>query len=182
MAQLKRAGIDDNTLVIFTSSDLGAWYNGMPDLNAPYRGWKATFFEGGIRTPLLMRWPGHIAPGSMRGDLTGHIDLFATIAAAAGAKLPTDRVMDSQNILAGPATRDALYWRSGDYRAVRAGDWKLQVTKRPEKVRLYNLATDPTERHDLAAEQPQSVAQLRAMSEAQNRAKPPPTRPTTQRR
>src|SRR3546814_6264487 len=58
MAQLKRAGIDDNTLVIFTSDNGGAWYNGMPDLNAPYRGWKATFFEGGIRTPLLMRWPG----------------------------------------------------------------------------------------------------------------------------
>src|SRR3546814_18490997 len=76
--QLKRAGIDDNTLVIFTSDNGGAWYNGMPDLNAPYRGWKATFFEGGIRTPLFMRWPGHIAPGSTRGDVTGHIDLFAT--------------------------------------------------------------------------------------------------------
>ena len=169
MAELKRAGIDDNTLVIFTSDNGGAWYNGMPDLNAPYRGWKATFFEGGIRTPLFMRWPGHIVPGSTRADLTGHIDIFATIAAAAGAKLPGDRVMDSQDILAGPATRDALYWRSGDYRAVRAGDWKLQVTKRPEKIRLYNLATDPTERHDLAAEQPQRVAQLRAMIDAQNK-------------
>src|SRR3546814_2902122 len=60
MTELKRAGIDDNTLVIFTSDNGGAWYNGMPDLNAPYRGWKATFFEGGIRTPLLMRWPGQI--------------------------------------------------------------------------------------------------------------------------
>jgi arylsulfatase A-like enzyme len=169
MAELKRAGIDDNTLVIFTSDNGGAWYNGMPDLNAPYRGWKATFFEGGIRTPLFMRWPGHIAPGSTRADMTGHLDLFATIAAAAGAKLPADRVMDSQNILAGPATRDALYWRSGDYRAVRAGDWKLQVTKRPEKVRLYNLAVDPTERHDLSAQQPQRVAQLRAMIDAQNK-------------
>src|SRR3546814_15188544 len=106
----------------------------------------------------------------MRGDLTGHIDLFATIAAAAGAKLPTDRVMDSQNILAGPATRDALYWRSGDYRAVRAGDWKLQVTKRPEKVRLYNLATDPTERHALSAEQPQRGPHIRRMIEDQHRA------------
>src|SRR3546814_14764850 len=102
-----------------------------------------------------MRWPGHIAPGSTRGGVTGHIDLFATIAAAAGAKLPTDRVIDSQNILAGPATREALYWRSGDYRAVRAGDWKLQVTKRPAKARLYNLAADQTEQHDLSAQQPQ---------------------------
>ncbi|WP_053554851.1 sulfatase-like hydrolase/transferase [Sphingopyxis sp. 113P3] len=169
MAELQRAGIDDNTLVIFTSDNGGAWYNGIPDLNAPYRGWKATFFEGGIRTPLFMRWPGRIAPGTARADLTGHIDIFATIAAAAGARMPTDRVMDGENILAGPAARDALYWRSGDYRAVRAGDWKLQVTKRPETVRLYNLAADPTERHDLAAQQPERVAQLRAMILAQNK-------------
>src|SRR3546814_11230637 len=85
--------------------------------------------------------------------------------------------MDSQNILAGPATRDALYWRSGDYRAVRAGDWKLQVTKRPEKVRLYNLATDPTARHDVSAEQPKRVAQLRALIEAQKRDMANPNRP-----
>ncbi|SNS64967.1 Arylsulfatase A [Sphingopyxis indica] len=169
MAELKRTGLDDNTLVIFTSDNGGAWYTGIPNLNAPYRGWKATFFEGGIRTPLFMRWPGHIAPGSARADATGHLDIFATIAAAAGAKLPTDRVMDSQDILAGPAKRNALYWRSGDYRAVRAGDWKLQVTKRPAKVRLYDLATDPTEQHDLAAQQPQRVAELQAMLAAQNR-------------
>ncbi|HET6524117.1 sulfatase-like hydrolase/transferase [Sphingopyxis sp.] len=169
MAKLKEAGIDDNTLVIFTSDNGGAWYNGMPDLNAPFRGWKATFFEGGIRTPLFMRWPGGIAAGTQRTDVTGHLDIFATIAAAAGAKLPQDRTIDSENILAGPAKRPAMFWRSGDYRAVRAGDWKLQVTKRPEKARLYNLATDPTERRDLAARDPQRVAELRAMIEAQNR-------------
>ncbi|MFC3786634.1 arylsulfatase A-like enzyme [Sphingopyxis italica] len=169
MAKLKEAGIDDNTLVIFTSDNGGAWYNGMPDLNAPFRGWKATFFEGGIRAPLFMRWPGGIAAGTQRADVTGHLDIFATIAAAAGAKLPNDRTIDSENILAGPAKRPAMFWRSGDYRAVRAGDWKLQVTKRPEKARLYNLAADPTERHDLAASDPQRVAELSAMIEAQNR-------------
>lgn len=169
MAKLKEAGIDDNTLVIFTSDNGGAWYNGMAGLNAPFRGWKATFFEGGIRTPFFMRWPGHIAPGTQRGDVTGHIDLFATIAAAAGAAVPADRQVDSEDILAGPAKRQAMYWRSGDYRAVRMGDWKLQVTKRPEKARLYNLAADPTERHDLAASEPQRVATLRAMIEAQNK-------------
>ena len=169
MAKLKALGIDDNTLVIFTSDNGGAWYNGMAGLNAPFRGWKATFFEGGIRTPFFVRWPGHIAPGTRRADVTGHIDLFATIAAAAGAALPKDRPIDSENILAGPAAREAMFWRSGDYRAVRAGDWKLQVTKRPEKARLYNLAVDPTERHDLAASDPQRVARLRAMIEAQNK-------------
>ena len=169
MAKLKEQGIDDNTLVIFTSDNGGAWYNGIEHLNAPYRGWKATFFEGGIRTPLFMRWPAKIAPATQRADMTGHIDLFATIAGAAGAAVPGDRRIDSENILAGSAKREALYWRSGDYRAVRAGDWKLQVTKRPEQARLYNLAVDPTEKHDLAASDPQRVAQMRAMLVAQNR-------------
>ena len=169
MAKLKAAGIDDNTLVIFTSDNGGAWYNGMPELNAPFRGWKATFFEGGIRAPLLMRWPARIAPGTERADVTGHLDIFATIAAAAGAALPAGRTMDSEDILAGPAKRPAMFWRSGDYRAVRAGDWKLQVTKRPAKARLYNLAVDPTERTDLAAREPERVAALRAMIDAQNK-------------
>ena len=82
LALLKELNLDTNTLVIFTSDNGGAWYTGIPNLNAPYRGWKATFFEGGIRTPLFMRWPGHIAPGSTRADMTGHIDIFSTIAAA----------------------------------------------------------------------------------------------------
>ncbi|WP_338424504.1 sulfatase-like hydrolase/transferase [Sphingopyxis kveilinensis] len=169
MAKLKEAGIDDNTLVIFTSDNGGAWYNGMPGLNAPFRGWKATFFEGGIRAPLFMRWPARIAPGTARADVTGHLDIFATIAAAAGAALPEGRTIDSEDILAGPATRPAIFWRSGDYRAVRAGDWKLQVTKRPEKARLYNLAVDPTEQTDLSAREPARVAELRAMIAAQNK-------------
>ncbi|APZ98526.1 sulfatase [Sphingopyxis sp. QXT-31] len=169
MAKLKAAGIDDNTLVIFTSDNGGAWYTGIADHNKPYRGWKATFFEGGIRTPFFMRWPAKIAPGSARADMTGHIDIFSTIAAAAGAALPTGRTVDSEDILAGPAKRAALFWRSGDYRAVRAGDWKLQVTKRPEKARLYNLAADPTEQYDLAAAEPARVAAMMAMLDAQNK-------------
>lgn len=169
MAKLKAAGIDDNTLVIFTSDNGGAWYTGIADHNKPYRGWKATFFEGGIRTPFFMRWPAKIAAGSTRADMTGHIDIFSTIAAAAGAALPAGRTVDSEDILAGPAKRPALFWRSGDYRAVRAGDWKLQVTKRPEKARLYNLAADPTEQYDLAAAEPARVAAMKAMLEAQNK-------------
>src|SRR3546814_20497662 len=74
----------------------------------------------------------------------------------------------SENILAGPAKRPAMFWRSGDYRAVRAGDWKLQVSKRPEKARLYNLAADPTESTDLAARDPRRVAELGPLMEAQN--------------
>ncbi len=168
MAKLKAEGIDDNTLVIFTSDNGGAWYNGIEGLNAPYRGWKATFFEGGIRTPLFMRWPAKIPAGSQRPDMTGHLDLFATIAGAGGAAVPTDRVIDSEDVLAGPAKRPALFWRSGAYRAVRAGDWKLQVTERPNQSRLYNLAADPTEQKDVSAANPEKVAELRLKLARQN--------------
>src|SRR3546814_20647983 len=70
-----------------------------------------------------------------------------------------------------------MLWRSGDYRAVRTGDWKLQLTKRPEKARLYNLAADPTERHDLAARDPRRVAELGATIEAQNKGMAKPNWP-----
>src|SRR3546814_18350555 len=78
MTELKRAGIDDNTLVIFTSDHGGAWYNGTPDLKPPYRGWQATFFELGLRTPRLLRWPVHQAPGAVHRHPTRPPAPFAT--------------------------------------------------------------------------------------------------------
>ncbi|MGH6615859.1 sulfatase-like hydrolase/transferase [Sphingomonas sp.] len=167
MAKLKALNLGDNTLVIFTSDNGGAWYTGIPDLNAPYRGWKATFFEGGIRIPMMMRWPGHIAPATTP-VIADHLDIFATIAAAAGAKVPSDRPMDGFDLLGPAPKRDALFWRSGDYRAVRQGDWKLQVSKRPDKAWLFDLAVDPTEKVDLAAREPQRVAAMRALIERHN--------------
>lgn len=174
LAKLKATGLDNDTLVIFTSDNGGAWYTGIPDLNRPYRGWKATFFEGGIHVPLLMRWPGKIAPGTVRRDLGGHLDMFATIAAAAGAALPAQS--DSLDLLS-PQKRTRMFWRSGDYRAVRDGDWKLQVAKRPNKAWLFNMAADPLEHRDLSKADPQRVASLRALIEAQNRGLPKPLWP-----
>ena len=179
MAQLRADGIDDNTLVIFTSDNGGAWYTGIPRLNAPFRGWKATFFEGGIRVPMFMRWPARIAAGTQSGTVASHLDMFATMAAASGASVPTDRVMDSVNVLGGivagqaPQPRSApLFWRSGDYRAVRMGDWKLQIGRGSQSAWLYNLATDPTEQRDLSRSDPARVAQLRALVEAHNSTTP----------
>jgi arylsulfatase A-like enzyme len=177
LQKLKDTRLDQNTLVIFTSDNGGAWYAGIPDLNKPYRGFKGTFFEGGIHVPLLMRWPGHIAPGTVRGDTAQHLDMFATIAAAAGVQMPGDRVMDSFNLLGTGPRREVTFWRSGDYRVVRAGDWKLQVSKRPDKVWLFNLATDPTEQINLADREPARVAQLRKLIEDQNAPMPRPLWP-----
>ena len=175
MQALKDQGIDDNTLVIFTSDNGGAWYTGIADTNAPFRGYKATFFEGGLRVPFFMRWPGKIRPGTALAGPAHHLDIFATAAAAAGVAMPTDRPMDSTSLLGlaeaggGPAPHDRLFWRSGDNKVVRDGAWKLQIAGKPDKAWLYDLAADPTERHNLADAEPARVAAMRALIAAHDR-------------
>ncbi|HYD86446.1 MAG TPA: sulfatase-like hydrolase/transferase [Vitreimonas sp.] len=181
MAALRAQGLDENTLVIFTSDNGGAWYVGLPELNRPFRGWKATFFEGGIRAPFFARWPGRLPAGARASGPVTHMDIFATAAAAAGA--PLQREIDGVDLmphLAGQSRtppHDVLFWRSGPYRVVRAGDWKLQVSERPDRVWLFNLREDPTEQHDLSVQHPERVAELRALIEAHNAEMPPPLWP-----
>ena len=165
---LKDQGVDDNTLVIFTSDNGGAHYIGLDGLNSPYRGWKATFFEGGIHVPFFMRWPGAIPAGASVAAPVSHFDIFATAAAAAGAQAPTDRIIDGVNLLpfiqgqAPGRPHDVLFWRTDRYRVVRAGDWKLQVSEEPKKDWLFNLAVDPTEKKNLAAQEPERLAAMKA--------------------
>ena len=168
LAALKAQGLDQNTLVIFTSDNGGANYVGLPDINRPYRGWKATFFEGGVHVPFFMRWPAKLPAGGHYANPVGHIDIFATAAAAAGAAVPADRVIDGVNLLpyatgaqAG-APHDHMYWRSGHYRMIIADGWKLQTIDDLHRVWLYHLADDPTEKTDLAAANPAKVAELTA--------------------
>ena len=172
---LKDQGLDKNTLVIFTSDNGGANYIGLPDINKPYRGWKATFFEGGVHVPFFMRWPDRIRGGSQYANPVGHIDIFATAAGAAGAPIPTDRAIDGVNLLpyllgqAPGRPHDVLFWRSGQYRMVRAGDWKLQVADNPGKVWLFDLSKDPYEHNNLATAMPDKVAELKASLAAQDK-------------
>lgn len=170
---LERRGIADNTLIVFSSDNGGAGYLGLNDINSPYRGWKLTLFEGGLRVPLFMRWPERIAAGQQISVPVAHIDVMPTLLAAAAADLPTDRIIDGVSLLEaaegeGTVMRpdDALYWSSGSYRAVRAGDWKLQVEAARGVKRLYNLADDPTEQTDLSAQLPERVAALESLMAA----------------
>ncbi len=166
MAELKAQGVDDNTLVIFTSDNGGAHYIGLPDINRPYRGWKATFYEGGTHIPFMMRWPGQIASGSSYANPISHFDIFATASAVAGAPLPRDRPIDGVNLIpylnssTARLPHQTLFWRSGNYRVVRDGNWKLQSLDLPRKRLLFDLRTDPTERHDVAAANPGLVDAL----------------------
>ena len=171
---LKDEGLDDDTLVVFTSDNGGAGYIGLPEINRPYRGFKSTFFEGGVHTPFFMRWPGKIQPGSRYANPVSHIDIFATAAGAAGAAVPRDRVIDGVDLIpylqgrAAGRPHQALFWRSGQYGAVLDGDWKLQVSGDRDKAWLYDLAADPTEQHDLSKVNPDKVAALKALIRAQD--------------
>ena len=99
MAALREHGLDENTLVIFTSDNGGAGYLGLPDVNRPFRGWKMTFFEGGVHVPYMLRWPARVPPGQVYDAPVHHFDLYATAAGAAGAPMPADRTMDGVDLV-----------------------------------------------------------------------------------
>ena len=171
MDKLEEEGLADNTIIVFSSDNGGAGYIGVDNINAPYRGWKLTMFEGGIRAPMFVKWPARIAAGTEIDTPVAHIDVMPTLTAAAGADLP-DVEIDGRNMLSliaddGEFTREdnALYWQSGYLQVVRAGDWKLQHEGRRDKNWLYNLADDPTEKNNLADTNPEKLAQLTALLE-----------------
>lgn len=171
---LEAHGLAENTLVVFTSDNGGAGYIGLPDVNVPYRGWKLTHFEGGLHVPFAARWPARIDPGTVVDDPVHHIDLFTTLAAAGGARLPGDRAIDGVDLLpyargeADGVPHETLFWRQGHQQTVLHQGWKMIRADRPEGVRLFDLVNDPTERRDVAGAHPERVAQLQALLAAHN--------------
>jgi len=173
---LEQEGLADNTIIMFTSDNGGPGYLGIDDVNAPFRGWKITNFEGGLRVPMFVKWPNGIAAGTELSKPVAHIDMMPTIASATGTLLPEGVEIDGVNFMPlaqGRATkqdaisaRETLFWQSGSYRVVRHGDWKLQINGFQNKQWLYNLAVDPTEQHNLAVQQPEKLAQLQVLLDA----------------
>lgn len=173
MDTLEAEGLADNTLVVFTSDNGGPGYIGIDDVNSPYRGWKITLFEGGIRVPMFVKWPAKIDPGTTVENPVAHIDMMPTLAAAAGAAMPEGVAIDGVDLLplameegADNWNRETLFWQNGHYQVVRHGDWKLQVNDRPTdgmQKWLYNLADDPTEQNNLAGSHPDKLKQLSAL-------------------
>jgi arylsulfatase A-like enzyme len=181
LAAVEKAGVADDTIIIFTSDNGGASYTEIPYENLPYRGWKTTYFEGGLNVPFLVRWNAGFRPGQTVPGIISALDIFPTVAAAAGADLPAGRTFDGVNLLpvftgAVPNHLDerTLVWRKDEYRAIRHGRYKLQTAKHPKKVWLFDLETDPTERINLAAKLPAKVAELRKLMAAQEKEFVPP--------
>jgi uncharacterized sulfatase len=173
MEKLKQEGLADNTVVMFTSDNGGPGYIGLPEVNAPYRGWKITSFEGGLRVPLFVKWPAQLAAGTKVEEPVAHIDVMPTIIAAAGAQVPAEIEIDGKSLLplmTGQADanwdRETLFWVTDQSQVVRHGDWKLQFNMRPTdglQTWLYDLAIDPTEQLNLADSRPEKVAELKSL-------------------
>lgn len=178
MAELKARGLDENTLVIFTS-DNGPLPTFDGERSAPYRGHKLSLYEGGLRVPFIVRWPGRVPAGRVDdGSVFTALDIFPTLCALAGAARPPARELEGVDVSAawcgGTAPkRDALFWEYGrndeffkfgpdrsPNLAVRRGDWKLLVAADGEQVELYDLATDRGETRNLAAEHPELTREL----------------------
>jgi len=179
LGALEAQGLAENTVVIFTSDNGGAGYVGLDDLNKPYRGWKITNFEGGIHVPFFVRWPAGLPQGATFKSPVHHFDIFATAAEAAGASLA--RPIDGVSLLpfargerATERPHETLFWRAGAYRTVRHGDWKLAVDPIIEQTWLFDLAQDPGEQHNVAANQPEVVADLKARLAAHDAEMVPP--------
>lgn len=175
LAKLDELGLRENTLVIFTSDNGGlSTSEGWPTSNLPFRGGKGWMYEGGIREPLLIRWPGVVKPGEVISIPVSSPDFFPTLLEAAGARPAPGQRLDGVSlvpVLRGSAVNErALYWHYPHYgnqggapaAAIRRGPWKLIHWAEDDREELFRLDLDPGETTDLAAREPQRVASLRA--------------------
>jgi arylsulfatase A-like enzyme len=162
LAVLDRLGLRQNTIVIFTNDNGGEWLS----RNTPLFHNKGTVWEGGIRVPAILRWPGCIAPGLVSGQVGITMDLTASILAATGTTVPDEARLEGINlfpVLQGrvPEIERTLFWRvigARPQRAVRAGDWKLLYDG--FRAMLFNVRTDLGERNNVISERSEIARRL----------------------
>ena len=178
---LDAAGLRDSTIVFF-ASDNGPvttvwrhwWEVNLYGSTGGLRGRKGDLYEGGIRVPAFLRWPGRVAPGTVSDAVVSGYDLLPTLASLVGFEVPDDRPIDGEDfsaVLAGGEFRRQrpLYWEfddvAGHHYALRDGDWKLLADERRERLKLYHLAEDPYEVLEQAAARPAVLKRMLARLE-----------------
>lgn len=173
---LDRNGVRENTIVFFVS-DNGGPTRELTSSNAPLRGEKGSMYEGGIRVPFLMSWPGHVPEGSVYEHPVISLDMFPTITNAASLTSDVNKQTDGINLLPylngklKTSPHETLWWRTGRKAALRHGNWKLvNNPNRRDKDRwqLYDLSTDISEQIDLADSKPDVLADLVERWQAKN--------------
>ena len=170
---LKTHGLEDNTVVFFMSDNGGlSTREGHPTSNLPLRGGKGWMYEGGIREPMIVRWPGVTKPGSVNETPVTSTDFFPTMMEMAGLKpqlpLPIDGVSFTTALRGKEHKRGPLYWHYPHYgnqgnaptAAIRDGDWKLIEWYEDGRLELFNLREDIGEKNDLAKKHPDKVKTL----------------------
>jgi arylsulfatase A-like enzyme len=185
VAALDKKGIRDNTLIVF-HSDNGGTTNPMfagvmadvskikiPCDNGPFRDGKGSLYEGGTRVGAVVNWPGRIPAGTTVDEMIHVVDMYPTLTVLAGAPTSKSKPLDGLDVWPAiahgkPSPRKEIVYNIEPFRgAVRAGDWKLVwTTPLPQKVELFNLAQDPGEKTNLAAQQPAKVAELQQRANA----------------
>jgi uncharacterized sulfatase len=168
VAKLKELEIYGKTLIIFTSDNGGANYIELEDINKPYRGWKISFFEGGIRVPYIVSWPNEIKSGQKSNSAVHHFDIFSTVTSAAGIKL-NEADLDGVNLL--PFIKKeklsephkTLFWRSGNHQSVLHENWKYIVSKKENFRWLFDTSKDPTEKNNLIESYPEKAKLLEGL-------------------
>ena len=161
--KLKDLDIHGKTLVIFTSDNGGANYIELDDINKPFRGWKISFFEGGIRVPFIVSWPDEINPGQKSDSAIHHFDIFSTIASAARTKSSNENELDGVNLLPyiknekSSEPHKTLFWRSGNHQSVLHENWKYIISKKENFRWLFDTSVDPLEKNNLIESHPEEA-------------------------
>lgn len=174
LAALKEQSLDRETIVIFTSDNGGlSTSEGWPTSNRPHRGGKGWVYEGGIRVPLIIRWPGRIEAGALLSTPVISLDLYPTLQAAAHGTRAADQILDGVDLAPlfrnEPLPERPLFWHYPHYgnqggapaAAVREGPWKLVEWLEDDRAELFQLERDPSETLDLATTEPEIVDRLR---------------------
>ncbi len=176
LAEIKELGLESDTLVIFTSDNGGlSTAEGWPTSNTPLRTGKGWPYEGGVREPLIVKWPGETRPGSLSGEPVNSMDFYPTLLQVAGLPLRPEQHQDGESIVpilqGGALPERPLFWHYPHYSnqggspasVVQVGDFKLVEWSEETKPELYNLRNDPGEQHDLAEQIPEKTGELRRL-------------------